>query len=87
MKDPDVIKEGCFAKVGDLVRDGWCYETRSIAPPYIYGVVIWTHPRTPEAYTADQIAEAPIHTVKILCTTGELIRRYTVHIEVISEGG
>ena len=84
---PKVIRDGCFAQVGDLIREGWSYETRSIAPPYMYGVVIEAIPRSPEAYTAEQIAKAPIHTVIVLCTTGELIRRYSVHIEVIAEGG
>ena len=79
-----VVRKGCFAKVGDLVREGWSYETRSIAPPYTYGIVVWTHQRQPENYTAEQIAEAPIHTMKILTAEG-IIRRYSVHIEVISE--
>lgn len=82
----DVIREGCFAEVGDLVREGWCYETRRIAPPYVYGVVVEAIPRSLENYTAEHIAAAPIHTLKILCTNGELIRRYTVHVEVISAG-
>ena len=83
----DVIKKGCFAEVGDLVREGWSYEARAIAPPYIYGVVIWVHPRSLENYSAEHVARAPIHSMKILCTTGEVIRRYSVHVEVISEAG
>ena len=79
-----VIRKGCFAKVGDLVRNGWCSETRSIQPPYIYGVVIEAHPRSPEHYTPEQIAEAPIRDVKMLWG-GKLITRYSIHIEVISE--
>ena len=79
-----VVRKVCFAKVGDLVREGWSYETRSIAPPYIYGIVVWTHPRTLENYTAAQIAKGPIHSMKILTAEG-IIRRYSVHIEVISE--
>ena len=79
-----VVREGCFAKVGDLVRNGWSTKTRSIAPPYIYGVVVEVQPRSPESYTSEQIAEAPIRLVKML-SGGEIIRRYSVHVEVISE--
>ena len=80
-----VVRKGCFAKVGDLVRNGWSTATRSIAPPYIYGVVVEVQPRSPEAYTPEQIAEAPIRLVKML-SGGKIIRRYSVHIEVIGEG-
>ena len=79
-----VIREGGFAKVGDLVRNGWCTETRSIQPPYIYGVVVEVFPRSPEHYTPEQIAEAPIKDMRML-SGGKIIRRYGVHIEVISE--
>ena len=81
-----VIREGSFAKVGDLVRHGWCTETRSIQAPYIYGVVVEVFPRSPEYYTPEQIAAAPIKDVRML-SGGKIIRRYGMHIEVISEGG
>ena len=80
----EVIREGGFAKVGDLVRNGWCTETRCVQPPYIYGVVIAVFPRSPEYYTPEQIAEAPIKDVRML-SAGKIIRRYGVHLEVISE--
>ena len=70
--------------MGDLVREGWCTKKRRIAPPYTYGIVLETHNRSPEAYTAEQIAEAPVRTMFILTTKGERIRRYSVHVEVIS---
>ena len=79
-------KKGCFAQVGDLVRTGWDSETRSIAPPYNYGIVVETDDRSPDAYTAEQIAERPVRLVEILTTDGRNIRRFTVHVEVISEG-
>ena len=79
------IRKGFFAKVGDLVRNGWSYETKSIAPPYIYGLVIETQSRSPKSYTEQQIAERPIRMMKILTATGEIIRRYAVHVEVINE--
>ena len=79
-----VIREGGFAKVGDLVRNGWCTETRSIQPPYIYGVVVEVRPRSPDHYTPEQIAKAPIRTVKMLAG-GKIITRHGIHIEVISE--
>jgi len=78
------VKPGWFAQVGDLVREG-CRTRRGCAPPYIYGVVLETHNRSPEAYTAEQIAEKPVRTMEILTTQGEKIRRYSVHVEVISE--
>ncbi len=81
-----VVREGCFAKVGDLVRNGWNTTTRSIAPPYIYGVVVEVQYRSPEHYTPELIAESPVRLVKML-SNGKIIRRYSVHIEVISEGG
>ena len=80
------VKPGWFAQVGDLVREGWCTKTRRIAPPYTYGIVLETHNRSPEAYTAEQIAVAPVRTMFILTTQGEKIRRYSVHVEVIYEG-
>ena len=79
------IKKGWFAQVGDLVRAGWDIETKSIAPPYNYGIVVETDDRSPDAYTAEQIAERPVRLVKILTTDGRKIRRFTVHVEVISE--
>jgi len=83
----EAIKPGWFAQVGDLVREGWCAKKRRITPPYTYGIVLETHNRSPEAYTAEQIAVAPVRTMFILTTKGERIRRYSVHVEVISEGG
>ena len=79
------VKEGYFTQVGDLVREGWCTKKRRIAPPYTYGIVLETHNRSPEAYTAEQIAVAPVRTMFILTTQGERIRRYSVHVEVINE--
>jgi len=81
------VKPGHFAQVGDLVREGWCTKTRCVAPPYTYGIVVETRNRSPEAYTAEQIAEKPVRLVYILTTTGEKIRRYAVHVEVINESG
>ena len=86
MKENDVRKEGWFAIVGDLVREGWCYKTRSIAAPYTYGIVVQTYPRSPDAYTPKQIAEKPIRMVDIFTTDGRKIRRYTVHVEIVNEG-
>ena len=79
------IKKGCFAQVGDLVREGWCYEKRCIAPPYTYGIVVEAQARSPEAYTAEQIAEKPIRMINMLTTDGSKIRRFSHHVEVISE--
>jgi hypothetical protein len=79
-----VIREEGFVKVGDLVRNGWSTETRSVQPPYIYGVVVEVQPRSPGAYTPEQIAAAPIRSVKML-SDGKIITRYGIHIEVISE--
>ena len=81
------VKPGHFAQVGDLVREGWCTKKRCGMPPYTYGIVLATHNRSPEAYTAEQIAEAPVRTMFILTTEGKRIRRYAVHVEVINEGG
>ena len=80
-----VIKEGYFAEVGDYIREGWDTETRSIAPPYNYGIVIKTEIRTLGPYTEEQIAEKPVRTIHFLSTDGEMMRRYAVHIEVLSE--
>ena len=80
-----VVREGSFAKVGDLVRNGWCTETRSIQPPYIYGVVVAVFPRSAEHWTPEEIAAAPIKDVRML-SSGKIIRRYGIHLEVISEG-
>jgi hypothetical protein len=79
-----VLREGFFAEVGDLVREGWSYETRSIAPPYIYGVVIKTEIRRLGPYTEEQIAEKPVRMIHFLSGCG-MLQRYAVHIEVISE--
>ena len=81
------VKKGWFVKVGDLVREGWCREKRRVAPPYTYGIVLETQNRSPEAYTAEQIAEKPVRLVYILTTAGEKIRRYAVHVEVIHAAG
>ena len=81
-----VVREGCFAKVGDLVRNGWCSTRRCVAPPYIYGIVVEVQHRSRAHYTPEQIAESPVRLVKML-SDGKIIRRYSVHIEVISEGG
>ena len=80
-----VIREGYFAEVGDYIREGWDTETRSIAPPYNYGIVIKTEIRTLGPYTEEQIAEKPVRTIHFLSTDGEMMRRYAVHIEVLSE--
>ena len=79
------VKEGYFTQVGDLVREGWCTERRMIAPPFTYGIVVKTQNRSPEAYTAEQIASKPVRLVWILTTEGETIQRYAVHVEVICE--
>ena len=78
-----VIRPGYFAKVGDYVREGWCTKKRCIAPPYVYGIAVETQRRSPEAYTAEQIMEKPIRVIYILTNGGELIRRYSVHVEVV----
>ena len=80
-----VVRPGYFAKVGDYVREGWDTETRSIAPPYTYGIVVETQRRSPQAYTAEQIKEKPVRVIYILTNGGEMIRRYSVHVEVIDE--
>ena len=79
------VRPGYFATVGDLVREGWCRQKRCVAPPYTYGIVLETQNRSPEAYTAEQIAEKPVRLVYILTTTGEKIRRYAGHVEVLNE--
>jgi len=78
-----VIRSGYFAKVGDLIREGWDMETRSIAPPYNYGIVTKTEIRQLGPYTEEQIAEKPVRLIYFLTSEGELLRRYAVHIEVI----
>jgi hypothetical protein len=80
-----VVKEGYFAEVGDFIREGWDTETRSIAPPYNYGIVIKTEIRRLGPYTEEQIAEKPVRTIHFLSNRGKMLRRYAVHIEVISE--
>ena len=77
-----VIREGHFAKVGDFIRNGWDTETRSIAPPYKYGIVVETEHRSPKAYTPEQIAEKPVRLIKFL-TDGRVTQRYAVHVEVL----
>ena len=42
MKKTDIIRPGSHAKVGDYIREGWDTDTRSIQPPYNYGLVIKT---------------------------------------------
>ena len=80
-----VIRPGFFAKVGDFIRNGWDTETRSIQPPYTYGLVVKTELRTLGPYTKEQIDEKPVRVIHFLTTEGKMIRRYAVHIEVISE--
>ena len=80
-----VIRPGCFAKVGDYIREGWDTETRSIQPPYNYGIVIKTEIRRLGPYTQEQIDEAPVRKIHFLAEGGKIIQRYAVHIEVISE--
>ena len=80
-----VVRPGYHARVGDLIREGWDTKTRSIAPPYTHGIVIKTETRTLGPYTQEQIDEKPIRMVKILTGEGKIIRRYTVHIEVIND--
>ncbi len=78
-----VIRPGHHAKAGDLIRNGWSTETRSIQPPYVYGIVIETQMRTLGPYTQEQIDEKPIRLIHFLTNDGKLLRRYAVHIEVI----
>jgi hypothetical protein len=81
-----VIREGAFAQVGDLVRNGWDTETRSIQPPYVYGVVVSIEPRNPDIYSSAAIAKAPIRSMKVLlCGNGKVKMKYSVHVEVIGE--
>ena len=80
-----VIRPGSHARVGDYIREGWDTETRSIAPPYNYGIVIKTEIRRLGPYTEEQIAEKPVRTIHFLSNGGEMMRRYAVHIEVIDE--
>ena len=80
-----VIKEGYFAEIGDYIREGWDTETRSIQPPYNYGIVIKIEMRRLGPYTQEQIDEKPIRLIHFLSDSGEMMRRYAVHIEVISE--
>jgi hypothetical protein len=78
-----VIRKGCFAEVGDYIREGWDTETRTIAPPYNYGIVIETETRRLGPYTQELIDEAPIRLIHFLTNKGKIMRRYAVHIEVI----
>ena len=80
-----VIRLGYHARPGDLIREGWDIETRSIAPPYNYGIVIKTEIRTLGPYTEEQIAEKPVRLIHFLTNGGKIIQRYAVHIEVIGE--
>ena len=82
-----VIRDGGFAQVGDLVRNGWDTETRSIQPPYVYGVVVSVEHRNPDVYSPEDIAKAPIRSMKVLCDCGKVRLKYSVHVEVIGEGG
>jgi len=79
-----VIREGCFAEAGDYIREGWDTETRSIQPPYNYGIVVETEMRRLGPYTQEQIDEAPIRLIHFLTNEGKIMRRYAVHIEVIA---
>ena len=78
-----VIRPGCFAEVGDYIREGWDTETRSIQPPYNYGLVIKTETRNLGPYTQEQIDEAPIRRIHFLTNKGKIMVRYAVHIEVL----
>jgi len=80
-----VIRPGSHARVGDYIREGWDTETRSIQPPYNYGIVIKTETRTLGPYTQEQIDESPIRKIYFLTNGGKIMARYAVHIEVISE--
>lgn len=80
------VRPGFFAKVGDYIRNGWDTETRSIQPPYDYGIVIKTETRRLGPYTQEQIDEKPVRVIHFLSSEGEIMRRYAVHIEVIGEG-
>ena len=82
-----VIREGYFAEVGDYIRNGWDTKTRSIQPPYNYGIVIKTETRRLGPYTQEQIDKAPIRKIHFLTNGGKIIQRYAVHVEVISESG
>ena len=85
MKKTDIIRMGYHARAGDLVRLGWSTETRSIKPPYVYGIVIKTEMRRLGPYTQEEIDEKPIRLIHFLANDGKLIRRYSVHVEVIGE--
>jgi len=78
-----VIRQGFHAKVGDYIREGWDTETRSVAPPYNYGIVIETEIRRLGPYTEEQIAESPVRRIHFLTDDGKIMTRYAVHIEVI----
>lgn len=80
-----VIREGYFAEVGDYIRNGWDTKTRSIQPPYDYGIVIKTEMRRLGPYTQEQIDEKPMRVIHFLSSEGKIMKRYAVHIEVISE--
>jgi hypothetical protein len=80
-----VIRPGHHAEVGDYIREGWDTETRSIQPPYNYGIVIKTEIRSLGPYTQEQIDEKPVRLIHFLTTGGKIIQRYAVHIEVIGE--
>lgn len=85
MKDCVVIRKGYHARVGDLIRNGWDIETRSIQPPYVYGLVIKTEIRRLGPYTEEQISEKPVRLIHFLSSEGKKMRRYSVHVEVIGE--
>ncbi len=80
-----VLRPGTLARVGDYIREGWDTETRSIQPPYNYGLVIETEARSLGPYTQEQIDESPIRRIRFLTNEGKIIGRYAVHIEVICE--
>ena len=80
-----VIRPGFFAKVGDYIRNGWDTETRSIQPPYVYGLVIKTENRKLGPYTQEQIDDKPVRVIHFLTNEGKIMRRYAVHIEVVNE--
>ena len=80
-----VVRPGCFAEVGDYIRNGWDTETRSIQPPYDYGVVVEAQLRRLGPYTQEQIDEKPVRVIYFLTESGKILRRYACHIEVIDE--
>ena len=42
-------------------------------------------PSFDRVYSAEDIAKAPIRSMKVLCGNGKVKMKYSVHVEVISE--